>query len=90
MKYQSLFSVENKKNISKCGMLKILPSMLSIKAHIKCFTFSKTVSNKQLFFFSHLLQQRNYATEYTLVLFYEWADVDNCSPVGTTELWNVG
>ena len=30
MKYQTLFSGKNKKNISKCCLLKFLPSMLSI------------------------------------------------------------
>ena len=31
MKYQSLFSGENEKNISKCILVKILPRVLSIK-----------------------------------------------------------
>ena len=31
MKCQILFSGKNKKNISKCGLLKILPRMLSVK-----------------------------------------------------------
>ena len=31
MKYQSLFSVENKKTISKCHLLQFFPSMLSFK-----------------------------------------------------------
>ena len=31
MKYQKLFSGENKKNISNCRLLKILPRVLSIK-----------------------------------------------------------
>ena len=30
MKYHILFSVKNKKNISKCYLLKILPRVLSI------------------------------------------------------------
>ena len=32
MKCQILFSGENKKNISKCRLLKILPRVLSVKA----------------------------------------------------------
>ena len=31
MKYQNLFSGKNKKNISKCCLLEILPSMLGVK-----------------------------------------------------------
>ena len=31
MKYQILFSGKNKKNLSKCHLLKILPRMLSVK-----------------------------------------------------------
>ena len=31
MKYQNLFSGKNKKNISKCRLLKILPRVLSVK-----------------------------------------------------------
>ena len=32
MNYQSLFSGKNKKNISNCRLLKILPSMLCVKS----------------------------------------------------------
>ena len=31
MKYQNLFSGKNKKNISYCRLLKILPRVLSVK-----------------------------------------------------------
>ena len=34
MKYQSLFSVKNKKNISKCHLREYLPSMLCIKTPV--------------------------------------------------------
>ena len=34
MKCQILFSGKNKKNISKCHLLKILPGMLSVKEYI--------------------------------------------------------
>ena len=37
MKCQILFSGKNKKNISKCRLLKILPRVLSVKTSI--FTF---------------------------------------------------
>ena len=36
MKCQILFSGKNKKNISKCRLLKILPRVLSVK---ECFSF---------------------------------------------------
>ena len=44
MKCQTLFSGENKKNISKCRLLKFVPSMLSIEVFYaiflkKCMTF---------------------------------------------------
>ena len=32
MKYHILFSEKNKKNISKCRLLKILPRVLSVKS----------------------------------------------------------
>ena len=35
MKYQNLFSVKNKKNISICHLLKILPRVLSINNKFK-------------------------------------------------------
>ena len=34
MKCQILFSGKNKKNISKCRLLKILPRVLSVKSHM--------------------------------------------------------
>ena len=34
MKCHILFSGKNKKNISQCRLLKILPSALSVKVHI--------------------------------------------------------
>ena len=34
MKCQILFSGKNKKNISKCHLLKILPRVLSVKDHL--------------------------------------------------------
>ena len=34
MKCQNLFSGKNKKNISKCRLLKILPRVLSVKVNI--------------------------------------------------------
>ena len=37
MKYQSLFSGENKKNISKHCLVNCLPSMLSDKSYIPSF-----------------------------------------------------
>ena len=40
MKYQSLFSGKNKKNISKCCLVKFLPSMLSIKQYLITQTIS--------------------------------------------------
>ena len=48
MKSQNLFSGKNMKNISKCCLLKFLPSMLSIKAGdiLKYVSdFSQTVKN---------------------------------------------
>ena len=33
MKCQTLFSGKNKKNISKCRLLKILPRVLSVKSY---------------------------------------------------------
>ena len=37
MKCQSLFSVKNKKNIPKYGLLKLLPSMLVVNKLTKLF-----------------------------------------------------
>ena len=34
MKCQILFSEKNKKNISKCRLLKILPRVLSVNVHV--------------------------------------------------------
>ena len=36
MKYQNLFSGKNKKNISKCRLLKILPRVLSVNMVLRC------------------------------------------------------
>ena len=36
MKCQILFSGKNKKNISKCHLLKILPRVLSVKQYFLC------------------------------------------------------
>ena len=35
MKYHILFSEKNKKNISKCRLLKILPRVLSVKMNLQ-------------------------------------------------------
>ena len=35
MKCHILFSEKNKKNISKCRLLKILPRVLSVKSYLK-------------------------------------------------------
>ena len=35
MKCHILFSEKNKKNISKCRLLKILPRMLSVKSYLE-------------------------------------------------------
>ena len=51
MKCQILFHGRNKKNISKCGLLKILPRVLSVRQHllvihlIQCTIIHSTVDN---------------------------------------------
>ena len=46
MKCQILFSGKNKKNISKCRLLKILPRVLSVKVPVT------TAADGDFFFFS--------------------------------------
>ena len=42
MKCQILFSGKNKKNISKCRLLKILPRVLSVKLHPQINLYSES------------------------------------------------
>ena len=52
MKCQILFSGKNKKNISKCRLLKILPRGLSVKVN---YTISATLP--KLLFFHYQMKQ---------------------------------
>ena len=54
MKCQNLFSGKNKKNISKCRLLKILPRVLSVKSLMlgKIFSRQHFVLFCWFFFFS--------------------------------------
>ena len=45
MKYQILFSRKNKKNISKCHLLKFLPSMQSVNEFYDMFSTSYILAN---------------------------------------------
>ena len=48
MKYQSLFSVENKKNISKCHLLKCLHSIQRVEERSVClFVFVEVLRPSQ-------------------------------------------
>ena len=49
MKCQNLFSGENKKNISICPLLKILPIMLSVKVNGYTFNGSRYIDVLHLF-----------------------------------------
>ena len=59
MKCQILFSGKNKKNISKCRLLKILPRVLSVKSiHFNVFcTLGKITADDILKYFSLFSQQ---------------------------------
>ena len=50
MKCQILFSGKNKKNISKCRLLKILPRVLSVKAYVKLLSMTIFMRNFNTFF----------------------------------------
>ena len=45
MKYQSLFFKNNKRNISKCFLLKFLPNMLSVTLFEIAHAFNETKNN---------------------------------------------
>ena len=47
MKCQILFSGKNKKNISKCRLLKILPRVLNINKHIHSIASGKLLFSNQ-------------------------------------------
>ena len=54
MKCQILFSGKNKKNISKCRLLKILPRVLSVKTDFKLHPDYCAISIIAIFILFHL------------------------------------
>ena len=56
MKCQILFSGKNKKNISKCRLLKILPRVLSVK-YTKSFILVTGLKKNTIFFFFIFMQK---------------------------------
>ena len=46
MKCQTLFSGKNKKNISKCRLLKILPRVLSVKYDLPVYNLQQNSVNR--------------------------------------------
>ena len=89
MKCQILFSGKNKKNISKCRLLKILPRVLSVKICICCLRL-KTCSSKTLRMSAAiLLYQMNQSVKecYNALKFYK----DNLLPnVVSKNCWMSG
>ena len=54
MKFQILFSGKNKKNISKCRLLKFLPRVLRVKVHVVMFGRASSEVYLLVNFFSNL------------------------------------
>ena len=57
MKCHVLFFGQNKKNISKCHLLKFLPNMLNVKIR-SCRNLELVINNDDQYYFTFLTQDR--------------------------------